>query len=104
MAVTIRKMWPADRSQAEALWRGLSPFRPGDEPEVEAMYERALRARDAGDARWRSLETMQSDDPAPVCSENWVAVVPSGGGEDRVVGTAQASVPQPCPRCPPIIP
>ena len=89
MTVTIRRMRPADEPQAEALWKGLSPYRPGDEPEVEAMYERALGARDAGDSRWKSLEAMTSDDLPPSCLENWVAVVPSGRGGDRVVGTVQ---------------
>ena len=85
----IRQMQPADQPQAEALWKGLSPYRTGDEPEVEAMYERALRARDAGDSRWKSLEAMESDDLPPSYLENWVAVVPSESGEDRVVGASQ---------------
>ena len=68
------------------------------------MYERALRARDAGDSRWKSLEAMQSDELAPSCLENWVAVVPSGIDEDRVVGTVQVVSPTARPRCPPIIP
>ena len=85
----IRQMRPADKPQAESLWKGMSPYRPGDETEVEAMHERALRARDAGDSRWMSLEAMQSDDLAPSCSVDWVAVVPSGTGEERVVGTVQ---------------
>ena len=93
VSVTIRRMRPADQPQAEALWRGLSPYRPGDEPEVEAMYERALHARDAGDSRWKSLDAMESDDHPPNCLENWVAVVPSGSGEDRVVGTVQVVCP-----------
>ena len=93
MTVTIRRMQPGDQPQAEALWKGLSPYRPGDEPEVEAMYERALSARDAGDSRWKSLDTMGSDDLPPSCLENWVAVVPSGRGGDRVVGTVQAVSP-----------
>ena len=58
-------MRPADQPQAEVLWKGLSPYRPGDEPEVEAMYERALRSRDAGDSRWKSLDAMRSDDLPP---------------------------------------
>ena len=91
--VTIRRMRPGDQPQIEALWKGLSPYRPGDEPEVEAMYERALRARDAGDSRWKSLEAMECDDFPPSWLENWVAVVPSGSGEDRVVGTVQVVSP-----------
>ena len=93
MSVTIRKMRPADKPQAEALWNGTSPYRPGDEPEVEAMYERALHARDAGDSRWKSLDAIKSDDLAPSCLENWVAVVPSETGGDRVVGTVQVARP-----------
>ena len=89
----IRKMRPADRPQAEALWKGLSPYRPGDEAEVEAMCERALGARDAGDSRRKSLEAMESDDVPPNCSANWVAVVPSGIGEGKVVGTVQVVSP-----------
>ena len=57
------------------------------------MYERALRARDAGDSRWKSLEAMASDDLPPSCLENWIAVVPSGRGGDRVVGTVQVVSP-----------
>ena len=93
MTVTILRMRPADQLQAEALWKGLSPYRPGDEPEVEAMYERALRSRDAGDSRWKSLEAMESDVLPPSRLENWVAVVPSGIGGDRVVGTVQVVSP-----------
>ena len=85
----IREMRPDDEPQAEALWKGMSPYRPGDEPEVEAMYERALHARDAGDSRWKSLEAMQSDDLPPSYMANWVAAVPSGSGEDRIVCTVQ---------------
>ena len=93
MTVTIRRTRPADQPQAEALWKGLSPYRPGDEPEVEAMYERTLHARDAGDGRWKSLKDMESDDLPPSRLENWVAVVQSGRGEDRVVGTVQVVSP-----------
>ena len=93
MTDTIRRMRPSDQPQAEALWKGLSLYRPGDEAEVEAMYERALRARDAGDSRWKSLEDMESDDLPPSRLENWVAIVASGRGEDRVVGTVQVVSP-----------
>ena len=93
VSVTIRKLQPADQPQAEALWNGTSPYRPGDEREVEAMYERALRARDAGDSRWRSLDAIASDDLPPSCVENWVAVVQSGSGDDRIVGTVQVVSP-----------
>ena len=89
----IRQMRSADKPQAEALWKGMSPYRPGDEAEIEAMYERALRARDAGDSGWKSLDAMETGDLPPSCLENWVAVVPSGRGEDRIVGTVQVVSP-----------
>ena len=91
--IMVRAMRPDDRPQAEALWKGLSPYRPGDEAEVEAMYERALRARDAGDTNWKSIETMESDSLARSCSTNWVPVVPPGSGEGRIVGTVQVVSP-----------
>ena len=93
MAITVRETRPADRPQAESLWKGISPYRPGDEAEVGAMHKRALRARDVGDCGWKSLEAMESDDLPPSCLENWVAAVPSGRGEDRVVGTVQVVSP-----------
>ena len=86
-------MRPDDRPQAETLWKGLSPYRPGDEAEVEAMHERALRARDTGDANWKSIEAMGSDALARSRSTNWVAVAPRGRGEGRIVGTVQVVSP-----------
>ena len=35
------------------------------------MYERALRARDSGESRWKSLDAMESDDLPPDYLENW---------------------------------
>ena len=96
----IRAMRPDDRPQAEALWKGLSPYRPGDEAEVEAMYERALRARDAGDANWKSIEAMESDALERSCSTSWVAVVPPRNEEGRVVGTVQVVSPTALPEMP----
>ena len=93
MAVMIREMQPADEPRSEAFWKGLCPYRSVDEVEVEAMYERALRTRDAGDSGWKSLDAMETGDLPPSCLENWVAVVPSGRGEDRIVGTVQVVSP-----------
>ena len=81
-------MRPSDEPQAEALWKGMSPYRPGDGAEVEAMYERANRARATGDRRWKALDTTAPDDVVQGASASWVAAVPSGRGEERVVGTA----------------
>ncbi|MCY4653169.1 MAG: hypothetical protein OXC95_08400 [Dehalococcoidia bacterium] len=70
MRFVIRQMRPADQSQAEAVWKGLSPY----------------RTRDAEASRRKSLEAMELDDLPPTCEENSVAVVPSGRAGDRVVG------------------
>lgn len=91
--IMVRAMRPDDRPQAEALWKGLSPYRPGDEAEIEAMYERALRARDAGHANWKSIEAMESESLARSRSTNWVAVAPPGPGAGRIVGTVQVVSP-----------
>ena len=86
-------MQPCDEPQAEALWKGLSPYRPGDEAEVEAMYDRATRAREAGSMRWKKLEDPAPHDVAQSASASWVAAVPLASGEDRTVGTVQVTGP-----------
>ena len=92
--IVVRAMRPDDRPQAEALWKGLSPYRPGDEAEVEAMHERALCARDAGDTNWKSIEAMESDALAHNRSASWVAAMPPGSGAGRIVGTVQVVSPK----------
>ena len=99
--VRIREMRPSDEPQAQALWKGMCPYRPGDEAEVEAMHERANRARDAGDRRWRALGASGPDDSVQDASASWVATVPAKGGEGRVVGTVQAIGPTPLSEMPP---
>ena len=99
--VRIRAMRPADEPEAEALWRGMSPYRPGDEAEVEAMYERAKHARDAGDSRWKALGTSAPDDVIQDVSASWVAAVPSESGEERIAGTAQVIGPTTLAEMPP---
>ena len=93
MAIIVRAMQPCDEPQAEALWKGLSPYRPGDEAEVEAMYDRATRAREAGSKRWKKIEDPAPHDIAQNASASWVAAVPSADGEDRIVGTVQVTGP-----------
>ena len=94
-------MRPSAEPQAEALWKGMSPYRPGDEAEVEAMYKRAKHARDAGDSRWKALGTSAPDDVIQAVSASWVAAVPSESGEERIVGTAQVIGPAPLSEMPP---
>ena len=87
--VRIRAMRPSDEPQAEALWKAMSPYRPGDEADVEAMYERAKHARDAGDQRWKALGASVPDEVIQDASASWVAAVPSESGKERIVGTVQ---------------
>ena len=94
----------SDESQSEALWKGMSPYRPGDEAEVEAMYERANRAREAGDRRWKALGASAPDEVVQDASASWVAAVPSGRGEERVVGTALVIGPTTLSEMPPGLP
>ena len=97
-------MRPSDEPQAEALWKGMSPYRPGDEAEVEAMYDRANHARDAGDRRWKALGASAPDDPIQDASASWVAAAPSESGEERIAGTAQVIGPTPLSEMPPGLP
>ena len=87
--ITVRAMRPGERPRAEALWESVGPYRPEDAPEVEAMRERARRAMAAGDRRWKRSEDPVPGDSPPTRSAHWVAVVPSGRGGDRIVGTCQ---------------
>ena len=87
--ITVRMMQPRDRPHAEALWEAVGPYRPEDAPEVEAMHERARSAMAAGDSRWERAEDPVPGDSPPGRSAHWVAVVRSGGGEERIVGTSR---------------
>ena len=82
----------------------MSPYRPGDEAEVEAMYERANRARDTGDRGWKALGISAPDVVIQDASASWVAAVPSGSGEERIVGTVQVIGPTTLAEMPPDLP
>ena len=97
-------MRPSDELQAEALWKGMSPYRPGDEAEVQEMYERANRAKDEGDRRWKALGASAPVEVVHDASASWVAVVPAEGGEERIVGTAQVIGPTTLAEMPPDLP
>ena len=101
--VRIRAMWPSDGPQAEALWKGMSPYRPGDEAEVQEMYERANRAKDEGDRRWKALGASAPDRVMRDASASWVAAVPSESGE-RIAGTVQVIGPTTLAEMPPDLP
>ena len=102
--VQIRAMRASDEPRAEVLWRGMSPYRPGDEAEVEAMNERANRARDAGDKRWKALGASAPDKVIEDASASWVAAVPSESAEERIVGTVQVIGPATLAEMPPDLP
>ena len=104
--VRVRPCRPADLAQAEALWSSIGPYSPGDESEVEKMYERARRARDAGDPRWMDRSALATPAEAAVepSSASWVAVVPSETGTDRVVGIVDVAGIAAAPEMPPATP
>ena len=51
----IRFYHPDDYTQAKALEARVQPYRPGDEAAVEAMFERARRAKEFGAGGPRSV-------------------------------------------------
>ena len=82
----------------------MNPYRPGDEAEVEAMYERANRAKDTGDRRWKALGASAPHDVIHDASASWVAAVPAKCGEERIVGTVQVICPTTLADMPPDLP
>ena len=85
--VRVRSRRSEDLAQAEALWSRVGPYRPGDEAEVEAMFERARQAKEAGDRSWMGRAPAAArENSAERTLAGWVAVVPSETGGDRVVG------------------
>ena len=85
--IRIRPYHGGDQAQVEALDARVHAYRPEEQPQVEAMYERARRAEQLAD-RW------MPHTPAPYDVERviqayfafWVAVRPLKGGADEVVG------------------
>ena len=103
--IRIRPRRSADLAQAEALWSGVVPYRPGDEAEVERMYERAHRARDAGDPRWmRGAASALKGYAVELSLAGWVAVAPSNTGADRIVGVVDVVGIGAIPDMPPAVP
>ena len=85
-AVRIRSYVPGDLDKTRTLWSTVPPYRPGDEAETQAIYNRALAAREASD-RWISLKDVSD----PVRSAGWVVVSASPSGMDRVVGFVEVA-------------
>ena len=88
--VRIRPYLPSNLAEADALWTRVSPYRLEDEAAIELMYERARRAREAGDRWWvgEAAPATPSENAVEANLAGWVAIVPSETGPDRVVGTA----------------
>jgi GNAT superfamily N-acetyltransferase len=87
-AIQIRSYHPGDLAQAKALDARVKPYRPEDQPEVEAMFERARQAKASGD-RW-----LPPSPPYPALEQIeevylafWVAVLLPDTGASQVVGT-----------------
>jgi GNAT superfamily N-acetyltransferase len=94
---TIRRYQPADQPGIEALQRRVELYRPDDMSEVEAMRDRAARAREAG-IGWAPHEPSPDsiDDVERWYAAFWVALV-----RDRIagmVGVRRSFTPQAPPR------
>ncbi len=73
---TIRRCEPADQSAIEALEASVQPYRPEDQPEVDAMHARAALARASGEG-WIPHQPESDDirDMARWYAAFWVAVI-----------------------------
>jgi hypothetical protein len=89
--IEIRLYREEDYEQVQALEARIGPYRPEDQPEVEAMFERARQAEASGDPRWGPIpppgDAHESREILPNALMGWVAVVPAQG-EDQIVGIA----------------
>ena len=86
----IRFYHPDDYTQAKALEARVQPYRPGDEAAVEAMFERARRAKEFG-GRWTPQRSSEPDPEsvgyaAEAYLAYWVAVLLPDASVERVVG------------------
>jgi ribosomal protein S18 acetylase RimI-like enzyme len=85
--LTIRLYQPEDLEQLLALDALVTPYRPEDQPDVEAMFARAQTAKDEND-RWAPVPF-----PSPGLKDAqsgylalWVALLGEEGGPQRMVG------------------
>jgi GNAT superfamily N-acetyltransferase len=89
--VEIRFYREEDYEQAYALEARIGPYRPEDQPEVEAMFERARRAEASGDPRWGPFpppsDAHESREILPDALTGWVAIA-SNDRKDQIVGMA----------------
>ncbi|HEY7270438.1 MAG TPA: GNAT family N-acetyltransferase, partial [Dehalococcoidia bacterium] len=86
-AFHIRPYEPADREQVLALDARVGPYRPEDQPEVEAMWERAARAPRPAN-RWPPMQAGYElpESIAETYAAFWVAIVPDVAVRDAVKG------------------
>ena len=93
--ITVRAYRSDDLAQAQALDARMQPYRPEDEPEVEAMFERARGAKERGDW-WMPLPPGPSPESSIELAvetyiKMWVAWQQPDDGAGQVVGIVGVS-------------
>jgi ribosomal protein S18 acetylase RimI-like enzyme len=85
--VTIRLAQPSDDSQVQSLDERVVPYRPEDQPEVEAMYARARLAEKTNE-RWVPIPgpKLIADASETSYLAFWVAVLAARNQTERIVG------------------
>lgn len=81
----VRLLRPGDEGEVNALWK-LPVYRPEDQAEVDAMFERARRAQEAGD-RWVPIPPRAPDDGPLAFVAFWVAQTRADNGLSAIIGT-----------------
>ena len=81
----VRPFQPEDEQQADALWK-LPVYRPEDQANVVAMYQRARQAQEAGD-RWVPLPPRPLGDSPGTFVAFWVAEMRRRDGLNSIIGT-----------------
>lgn len=86
--VVIRLMQPSDAAQIQMLDARVQPYRPEDQPAVEAMFERAKDVEGNSD-RWAPIPqpgATSEEDGDDGYLAFWVAAVRSEDGQEHIAG------------------
>ena len=77
--IRIRLYHREDLSQVEALTTRIQPYRPEDEADVNAMFERAWQAKQSHDPRWMDSPVYPERTLEEEYDGFWVAEVQQDG-------------------------
>jgi ribosomal protein S18 acetylase RimI-like enzyme len=83
--IEIRSYRAEDLPQIAALEARVQPYRPEDKADVEAMFERALRAQQSNDPRWMGYTVYRERTIEEEYDAFWVAVT-QGESLNSLVG------------------